>query len=96
MKIDLDFIDAWYLRALIEKRMIKLDKELEHYHERRNFISEEVYQTKTSIFTYELDSLIKLRRELTRIVTLLALSEDILVDLDVCSECEYRHVSKIE
>lgn len=87
MVIEIDFYTAVFLRNLIEPRLAKLKKDYNHYLERKQFISIEVYHSKMSMLTYEIENMERVYDKLTNIIAMIGITDGVFREIGMCSKC---------
>ena len=98
MVVNIDCMQAIFLCSIIDSRIEKVLRQIDHYEERRRFISEDTYITKIAYYKHELNKIASLRDSLSKVVSIMSMSdileEEFGINLDcIVSDCSLQGVS---
>ena len=68
-------MQAVFICSLIDSRLDRLMSNIEHYEERKNYVSYETYITKTSYYRHEYQKLFSVRDSLARAISINSMSD---------------------
>ena len=68
-------MQAVFICSLIDSRLDRLQSNIEHYENRKHYVSYETYITKTSYYRHELQKLLTVRESLSRAISLNSMSD---------------------
>lgn len=68
-------MQAVFICSLIDSRLDRLQSNIEHYENRKHYVSYETYITKTSYYRHEFQKLLTVRESLSRAISLNSMSD---------------------
>ena len=75
MIVSLDCMQAVFLCSLVDSRLDRIQTNIEHYEERKHYVSYETYITKTSYYRHEYHKLFSVRETLSRAISIYTMSD---------------------
>ena len=86
MVVNIDCMQAIFLCSIIDSRIDKVLRQIDHYEERRSYISEETYIEKIAYYKHELRKIASLRESLSKAVSLMSISDILREEFGIDTE----------